>query len=435
MPLVIPPEAARRFRAVVQKCRPPRSRDPAPLVFARARDGTLTLFANLNDVAVALAVPAAGRTGWAVASLDDLDRTDALGRPARFDAPRKDAQPVPRVPPLPDELAQMSPMLLGALHEAGRTAARDPGRYAVTRIQIKGGAGQVIGTDGKQLLVQGGYTFPFAGDVLVPALPVFGSKELSAEGEVRVGRTDTHLVVAVGPWTVWLALDAGGRFPDVDGVIPRSRLATTVEVGDPVAAAAVVKILPVADDDEALTLDLGPRLILRVRGDTGAPPLEAIVPDTTVSGPPMAVAVHRRQLVRALDLGFRAFRFASPERPWVASDPTRTYLAVTLNPECVVPPADRADVRPPRLDPEPIPQAPTPEDPMPAPNGSSTNGHPGPDGAADPADVLHPAETLKADLADAHASATPLVAPLKTHRRQRRTVESALASLRSLRLE
>ncbi len=72
---------------------------------------------------------------------------------------------------------------------------------------------------------------------------------------------------------------------------------------------------------------------------------------------------------------------------------------------------------------------------MPAPNGSSANGHAGTEHNPEAADVLHAAETLKADLADAHASASRLVAALKAQKRQRRTVESALASLRSLRLE
>lgn len=432
MPIVIPPDAARRFRAVVRKCRPPRSRDPAPLVFVRAKGGTLTLFAGAGAVAVALSVPAETGAGTAVTDMAELERADSLGLPARLDAPPPEARPACRVPSLPADPAAVPPTLLGALHEAGRTAARDPGKYAVTRVLVRGGAGQVVGTDGRQLLIQGGYEFPFADDVLVPAVPIFGSKELATPEEVRVGKTDTHLVLTAGPWTVWLAVDAGGRFPDVDGVIPR-RPGATLDIDDPAAAAALVRLLPVADGDDALTVDLGDRLTFRVRGTTDGPPHEAIVPGATVSGPPVSVAVVRRLFVRALDLGLRSFRFPGADRPWVASDAARTYLAVSLGPAGIVPPADRDAARPPRSD--PLPHPPPAETPMPAPNGSPATGHAGTEPAPDPPDVMHAAETLKADLADAHASAARLVAALKAQRRQRRTVETALASLRSLRLE
>ena len=109
----------------------------------------------------------------------------------------------------------MPPSFLAALHEAGRTAARDESRYALTRVQLQGKAGQILGTDGKQALIQGGWTFPFTDNILVPAIPMFGMKDVAAQADVRIGKTATHLVVTAGPWTVWLLIDAEGRFPDV----------------------------------------------------------------------------------------------------------------------------------------------------------------------------------------------------------------------------
>src|SRR5438477_2353715 len=96
--------------------------------------------------------------------------------------------------------AALPPSFLGAFAEAVRTAARDGGRFALTRVQLRGKAGQVVATDGRQLLVQGGFAFPWAEDLLVPAVPALGAKEL-ADGSVTVGRSDGHVLVAVGPWT------------------------------------------------------------------------------------------------------------------------------------------------------------------------------------------------------------------------------------------
>src|SRR5205823_12227512 len=147
-----------------------------------------------------------------------------------------------RPPDPPDEWRAAPPDLLAALHECGRTAAKDAGRFALTRVQLKGRAGHVIGTDGKTALVWSRLDLPFADDLLVPALPVFGSRELAGERELRLGRTTTHLVVAAGPWRVDLPVDTAGRYPDVAGVIPRD--APTVAGIDDGDAAALVDALP-----------------------------------------------------------------------------------------------------------------------------------------------------------------------------------------------
>src|SRR5207249_213544 len=92
--------------------------------------------------------------------------------------------------------------------------------YAITRLQLRGAAGRVVATDGRQLLVQEGFTFPWTPDVLVPALGVFGCRELPPDAPVTVGRTEKHVGVRVGPWTFLLAIDADGRFPAAEQAIP-----------------------------------------------------------------------------------------------------------------------------------------------------------------------------------------------------------------------
>ena len=76
---------------------------------------------------------------------------------------------------------------LAALHEATRSAARDGVRFALQRVLLSGSKGEVVASDGRQLLVQGGFSFPWTADLLVPATGLFGCKELNADSPVQVG--------------------------------------------------------------------------------------------------------------------------------------------------------------------------------------------------------------------------------------------------------
>ena len=57
--------------------------------------------------------------------------------------------------PEPPAFSPVGAGFLTALHECGRTAAKDSGRFALSKIQIQGKTGRMIGTDGKRLLWDG----------------------------------------------------------------------------------------------------------------------------------------------------------------------------------------------------------------------------------------------------------------------------------------
>ena len=254
--VVIPRGLARSFRAVARSCVTGRPRGPAPPVVVRVGDGRLSLATTFTDVFVAVTVPAPpdAVVEAVVVPADAFARADTAGevqvvgdgRAGRlrwmgrsgpgevaFDIAVDRASAT--MPVVPDDMPPVAPSFLAALHECGRTTAGESTRFALTRVQVRGQHGQVIGTDGAVAFIRCGFKLPFADDCLVPAVRAFGRKELAAHADLRVGRTDTHLVVAAGPWTVGLRVDRGGRYPDVAGVIPR-RLPTTVGVDDTDAA-------------------------------------------------------------------------------------------------------------------------------------------------------------------------------------------------------
>ena len=180
----------------------------------------------------------------------------------------------PTFPPLPDAFVANPAALIGALDEAVHTTATDATRYAMQRLLLRGGSGEVAATDGQQLLVHGGFNFGWDGDVLVTAVPIFGGKELGPDQPVEVGRTDEQVVLRIGAWTFWLRIDADGRFPNLDGVVPKPQEAGSylrIAPADATFLGTTLPRLPGRDDEyQPLTVDLNGQVCMRA-----APPARA----------------------------------------------------------------------------------------------------------------------------------------------------------------
>src|SRR5262249_42669148 len=131
-----------------------------------------------------------------------------------------------------------------AFQEACLTAAKESVRFAVSRVQVRGRRGEVVGTDGRQLLVWGGFPFPWKEDLLVPRLPVFGFRDTPLTGPVAIGRTGKDVALRVGPWTFALAIDAASRYPQVERVIPGETGVRSQLRLDPADAGLLIQALP-----------------------------------------------------------------------------------------------------------------------------------------------------------------------------------------------
>ena len=136
------------------------------------------------------------------------------------------ATPFGKIAAFPDAPAAWTSVpaeTLTALAEAAAICTGESNRYSLDCIQLRGGDGKVIATDGRQLLVRSGLSFPWDGDFLIRGSPIFACKALSRERAIQIGKTDTHVVLRIGPWTLWHAIQKDARFPRVEDAIPAQR--------------------------------------------------------------------------------------------------------------------------------------------------------------------------------------------------------------------
>ena len=239
-----------------------------------------------------------------------------------------------RSPTPPDQWADPGPGFLKALDDAARSTARNNPRYALEKLQLRGKAGAVAATDGRQLLVQGGFSLPWPEDLLVPVPGAFGCRELPPEESITLGRTATHVCLRVGPWIFHLAIDTDGRYPNVDAVFPARTGKVTVcrlARADADFLARALPRLPGQDEEDApVTLDLGETVAVRARAEGQSRPTEVVLSASEAAGPPVRCCVHRQHLARALELGFAEMRVVSADAPVVCEDGPRKFAWMTL---------------------------------------------------------------------------------------------------------
>jgi hypothetical protein len=266
-------------------------------------------------------------------------RWDQAGIPQVRNYPKRESPTAP-FPAWPKRDSANDPSLLQALEVAMQIPTGDSGRLALNCIQMRGGKGDVVATDGRQLLIQGGFQFPWKEALLVPRTPVFTARELPQGEAVRVARTATDVLFRVGDWTISLRIDSMARFPNVDSAIPSfDQVITRWSIPDE-EVPALVKILddlPAAKESTApVTLDLAKRVAIRARAEEEKTCTEVAVPSSSVQGKAVRIATNRRFVQQALKLGFRTFQIVAPDKPIMCQDGKRLYVWVPLHPESVL---------------------------------------------------------------------------------------------------
>ncbi len=379
-----------------------------------------------------------------------------------------ESQPVGTdAPAFPTEFTANSHRLLTALKDAMETTEEDAIRFAINCVQIRGREGCLAATDGAQILKESGFTFPWQEDLLVQCSSVFANRDLPVDQPVEIGKTDNHVVIRLGAWTIWLNIEKTGRFPSIDNVIPDAATATTRLVlsdNDAEYLLGVVPRLPSHDaKHDPLTVDLNGRVAVLAKSVGDSPMTQVVLSNSRRTGAELRWQTNRKFLARAVRLGFREVCLHGPETPPVCRDAHRSYVWALLEAETALAPTDNmVSLTSPVSTVAAIAQ----RQRIPAPRrhhqhtertssrmshnriaatlaGSATspvNGSVPPAGvASDPSDqstsfstVLREAEAVKTSLRDAHGQVSRLIVALKRHRRQSKLVQTTLASLKQL---
>ncbi len=463
--LQFPRILARQFRAVLRRSvLDQQARGSWPPIFCHSGEHGLLLQAHRGEVVLCYHDPLAQPAGSLAFPGSLLAEIEGRGeQPIEFErlgpdkarvcwtdsaVPRAvEFEPVPMedeaaFPPLPREWTPMPPHFVQALGEAAHTTAKDAVRFAVQRIQLRGKSGQVVGTDGRQLLLQGGFRFPWPEDLLVPRLSIFGHRDLPAREPVAVGRTATHLAVRVGRWTFTLAIDADGRFPNVASVVPRPAAIKTRRRIDAQDAELLLQTLPrlpgVREDHAPVTLELEQRPRVLAREENSEVPTVVELPRSTVEGEPLRLRLDRQNLQRALGLGLLELHLVSADTPVLARAGQTLYVFTSLGAGTAVPSGEEPLRIPPKIpaeEPLPAPQE-RRIDPMPLPPPSS-NVH-ADDGNGERSiginEIIAEAEELRRLVHDAGGRLGRLIAALKLQRRHSQAIAAATATLRKLKL-
>jgi hypothetical protein len=344
---------ARHVRAVLRRAVPlGAGRVPRPPLVLHAGPDGLRVRARLPDIAVEHPQPGPRPTGALALpgeALDDFEaardtavllekvgadavraRWEDASLPQARDYRALDVTTLPPFPEPPGKRVPPGPGFLDARHEAARTAAREGVRFSVSKLQLRGRGGEVVGTDGRQLLIQRGFSLPWKEDLLIPATAVFGCPDLPRDAPVTMGRTDTDVCVRCGPWAFHLTGDRDSRFPQVDRVVPPLAGVVTTCRLSPGDAAFLARALPRlpgrGDDHERATVDLNGRAAVRARAEGRGPVTELVLSRSEVTGPPVRFVTNRLYLARAMQFRCTELEISKPGVPVVCRDGRRTYL-------------------------------------------------------------------------------------------------------------
>jgi hypothetical protein len=256
---------------------------------------------------------------------------EVVGVPQIRSYAAEDVASLPAFPSMPNSMTACDAGILKILADAAATASVDAVRYATNNIQLKGSTGSVIATDGRQLL-QTAFELPWKEDVLVPASSVFACKELSHDGPVTIGKSEKHVTLQVGPWTLHLPIQ-DGRFPSAENVIPKQEAATAhchLDADDCAFLSKAISRLPGAQDDFApVTLDLNGEVCVRAKAGDQQQTVELVLNRSQATGAARFV-MDRTYLARAVELGLADLHINDAKTPVQFTDERHKFVTVPL---------------------------------------------------------------------------------------------------------
>lgn len=357
----------------------------------------------------------------------------------------EDPAKLPAFPKLPEVMSPVAPGIFKVVADAAHSTSMENFRYATTNIQLAGSSGTIVATNGRELL-QTAFTLPWNEDVLVPSSTVFACKELQHEGPVSIGKTETHVAIQTGSWTLHLPIDSSGRYPNVASVIPKLENSVAhcrMDTADSDFLARALARLPGADEENSpVTVDLNGQVSIRAKAHGQEQLMELILARSESTGKPQRFVMNRNNLARAIALGFVDLH-VEPSKPLLFQDEKRKFVVTPLD-GASLPPSERAI----RIASTKEPEAPTSlrriqavndvrnddalaGDPQQPSNGKGTK-RTRKSKSTGLAALIEEADALKGVLREICSRSHKLVVSLKRHRKQSRLVQHSLKALKEL---
>ena len=355
----------------------------------------------------------------------------------------------PLVAATPQPLATIPAGLLKALGDATEVAAHDSTRFALNCLRLSGSKKDIAATDGSQLLIHGGIDWPWAGEVIVRANPVFHCPELPQEEPVTVGCLEDRVLFRVGNWSIWLVIEKDARFPRVEDLVQRADTATaTLTISAPDSKFLATSLPQLPSDNEynsPVTIDLNGRIAVRAKPADKETTTELVLANSQYVGTPVRVNTNRNFLQRALRFGFSTLSVFDPSVPLQCQDAQRTLLWSVLDPKQALAPTDDGvriessvgSVQP--SSPSSLPRKRIAMIANSQTSSGSTKGEKSSPKASsvstaktETASPIEQAVTLRAALRDTLSKTNDLIRSLKRQKQQSRLVQATLASLRQL---
>lgn len=234
--------------------------------------------------------------------------------------------------------------LLQALHEASEVASDDNHRFAINCLQLDPN-GSVTATDGRQLIICSGFSFPWQEPVLVQRSKVFASPELQQDKPVAVGQSGDWVAILSGRWTIFLRHNTG-TFPNVSRSIvsPESAKARCQLSKDNVKF--LIETLPQLPCDEdqhfPVTIDLNGHIAIRAKSADQVKPTEVLLTNSRWAGEPIRINTNRTYLQRALKLGIQDLCLYASDAALTGLGSNRRYVWMPLLADSAIPPAEGA---------------------------------------------------------------------------------------------
>lgn len=261
-----------------------------------------------------------------------------------------------------------------------------------------------------------------------------------------IGKSKTHVCIRVGSWKFHLLIDADGRFPRYESILPKDLsdgARMRIVADDAVFLMHALPRLPGRDlPDQPVTIDLNGHVAIRAKDDGECRTTQLHLARSAYSGQSLRFVCSRQHLVRAVQLGFPEVQIAGPRGLILCRDIHRTYVWIALNPETALKPS-RDAVRISTSDSEPDQNHSQPERNETTMNeqvhangngasASETQAN-GEETAPTGFDALIvETEAVRDSLRDAYARAARLVSGVRRQKKKSKLVRETLASLRQL---